>query len=277
MGDHATDHLGVRDHERAGARDRRRRAEDRHHHEPARHAVLRERDRGGERAPVVDERRHRALERRQGRARREVRLTAGGRGGHLGRRVRLLGRDRGHHHDVLAGVQQVRLEVVQRLGGDRHLTADRRLPDVADLRKRVADQGGHRHVVLARGAAEVGLEVHHLGRVPVDPQVAAGAVEHEVEPRLAGRERHLGGHQRERTGLDLPGERRAARALVDHGPGLAELLEQRLRAHLDARALEHLFGGLPDRRDRLLRQDVHRRGAVLHVADLAVGHAAPPC
>ena len=234
---------------------------------------LRELDRGAERPAVVHERRDRALEGRQDRPLAERRLAPHRGRRHRGRGLGLLGGDRGHHHDVLAGVVEVRLEVVQRLGGDGHLPAHGRLPDVADLGEGVPDQRAHRDVLLRGGAPLVGVEVDDLGGVAVHAQVAARAIQDRC-PGPGSREAsgRSAGTVASAPSCTSRGNRARPASSSITAPAAPSCCRIAVRSDLDAGPGQDLDGGLHDRGHALLGHDVEGRVPVRDGADLAVGH-----
>ena len=122
--------------------------------------------------------------------------TDGGR--HLDEVARGLVTHGGHRLEVLAGVGEHRLGVVQRLGRRRHvLTGDHGAPVVADVGERVDEAGAGRRILLGARPLLALVVVPHEHAGAVVAQVAVLAVDEHVAGGVAAGEHVAVRHQRD--------------------------------------------------------------------------------
>src|SRR5665647_2539701 len=198
-------------------------------------------------ANLVAERVHRALHEAQDRPLAQLVDAAGDGRRHLDEVAGRLLADRGHRLEVLAGVVQDGLGVVERLGGRGYVLAgDHGAPVVADVGQRVHKAGAGGGVVLGAGPLLTRLVVEDEDAGAVVAQVAVLAVDEHVGGRVAAGEhvlaRRLGDRshdQRARKLGELRGTVHLAAVLIEYG-------EHSVAGEADADFFHDLEGGVVD-------------------------------
>ncbi len=244
---HAAERLGVLDDEVAGERRRAGAGRERHGHEAAREPVLGGDEVGLEVRAVVRQRVHGALhEAQDGPLAQLVRAADDGRS-HLDQVTCGLVADGGHRLEVLAGVGEHGLGVVQRLGRRGHVLAGHyRSPVVADVGQRVDEAGAGRRVLLGARPLLALVVVPHEHAGAVVAQVAVLAVDEQVAGGVAAGEHVAVRHLRDGLHDDRPRQLGDLGGAVDLAPVLLEHVESALAGKPDADRLEHVEGGLVD-------------------------------
>ena len=243
----AAERLGVLDDQVAGQRRRAGAGRERHGHEAACQSVLGGHEVGLEVRAVVRERVHGALHEAQDGALAQLVRAAGDGGRHLDEVARGLVADGGHRLEVLAGVGEHGLGVVQRLGRRGHVLAgDHGAPVVADVGQRVDEAGAGRRVSLGARPllGRVVVPDEHAGAVVA--QVAVLAVDEHVAGGVAAGEHVAVGHLRDGLHDDRARELGDLRRAVHLTAVLLEDVEGALAREADADGLEDVEGGLVD-------------------------------
>jgi hypothetical protein len=183
----AADDLRVAHRERSGERRGRRGAQGRHRQEPHRDASLGEHQGGLDARVVLDERRDRADEVGERWPGPDRLAAAGDDGGHLDGVARLARPHHGLALDVLDGVGEGGVQLVEGRSAAVVLGADHR-PVEADRGQPVADPGHLADVGLARRAALAGVEVGRLDAAAVRREVRRAVTEVQVVRGIARRQ-----------------------------------------------------------------------------------------
>ncbi len=173
--------------------------------------------------------------------------AAGDGGRHLDEVAGGLLADGGHRLEVLAGVGEHGLGVVERLGRRGHVLAgDHGAPVVADVGQRVDEAGAGRRVLLGARPllARVVVPDEHAGAVVA--QVAVLAVDEHVAGGVAAGEHVAVRHLRDGLHDDRARELGDLRRAVDLAAVLLEDVEGTLAGEADADRLEDVEGGLVD-------------------------------